>query len=367
MRIAIDARWNYHAGVSVYVEHLLRELPGPASERGIEIYAYEAPSRPNAQSHPNLHKVAIESGCYAPKAQLELARRAREDKIDLFHAPFYWSPLRMPCPVLVTIHDLIPFLFPTYGRLHRTIVKAGYRLSARCATHLACISESTRRDVMALLKVPAEKITRVYNCVDARVFNAQPAPGEKEYLRERYGIEGAYVMAPSASNWQTKNLDGALRAIERARDKSDQSFQTVITGSPEGLEQTGLRAKLRNAVATGRVPSEDLPKLYRNATVFLSLSKYEGFGLPLAEAMSCGTACISSRGGSLPEIAGDGARVCNGGDAEEVSDAIVDLLEHGEKRADLMRRALEQSQKFSIASCTQNMLHLYERLASAKG
>lgn len=363
MRIAIDARWNYHAGVSVYVEHLLRELPGPAFERGIEIYAYEAPSRLNAQSHPNLHKITIESGCYAPQAQLELARRARADKIDLFHAPFYWSPLRMPCPVLITIHDLIPFLFPTYGRLHRAVVKAGYRVSAQCATHLVCISESTRRDAVRLLKVPAEKTSRVYNCVDASIFNAQPERGEKEYLRERYGIEGAYVMTPSASNWQTKNLDGALRAIERVRDKSDLSFQTVITGSPEGLEQSGLRATLRNAVATGRVPSEDLPKLYRNATAFLSLSTYEGFGYPLAEAMSCGAACVCSRGGSLPEIAGDGALVCDGNNVEEVSEALLEFLKSEEKRTEFIGRAHRQVQRFSVGAHVDGMLNLYESLA----
>ena len=366
MRIAIDARWNYHPGVSVYVAHLLDVLPGPAAERGIEIVAYESPERPNPQSHPNLRKVQITSGCYSPKAQLELARSARRDGVDLFHAPFYWTPLVMHCPVLVTIHDLIPFLFPTYGAVHREIVKAGYRVSTRMATHVACISETTRRDVMALLKVPAEKVTRVYNCLDTDFFSATPEPGEAEYLRERYGINGPYVMTPSASNWQTKNLGGALRAIERARDRSSISFQTVITGSTSGLDATGLRPSLRETIVTGRVPFEDLPKLYRNATVFLSLSKYEGFGYPLGEAMSCGTASISSRGGSLPEIAGDGALMYDGDDNEGVADAIVALLASPEKRNALIEKAISHSKTFSIDAYVDNMLNLYKVVAEQK-
>ena len=173
-------------------------------------------------------------------------------------------------------------------------------------------------------------------------------------------------MTPSASNWQTKNLDGALRAIERARDLSSVPFQTVITGSTSGLDQTGLRSSLRETIVTGRVPFEDLPKLYRNATVFVSLSKYEGFGNPLGEAMSCGTASISSRGGSLPEIAGDGALVYDGDDNEAIADGIVALLASPEKRNALIEKAIPHIKTFSIDAHVDNMLNLYKVVAEQK-
>lgn len=363
MRIAIDARWNYHPGVAVYVSHLIEALPGPASERGIEIVAYESPARPHRYSHPNLRKITVKSGCYSPAAQFELRGRARKDNIDLFHAPFYWIPFLLPCPVLVTIHDLIPFLFPTVGFAHQELVKAGYRASTRFASHVACISERTRTDVLEILGLPPGKVTRVYNFLDTDFFSPASSPGELEYLRERYGIQTPYVMTPSASNWQTKNLAGCLRSIERARDRSPIPFQTVIVGSPIGLEQTGMKAQLRNAVATGMVPFEDLPKLYRNATVFLTLSRYDGFGNPLAEAMACGAASISSKGGSLPEIAGDAAIIYDEDDVEGVAGSIASLLGDAESRRNLSTKGIARARSFSIKAHVENMLNLYKGIA----
>lgn len=362
MRVAIDARWNYHPGFDFYVYHLLKGIPPLAAERGIEIIAYESPARPNKVLHPNLRQIDIRSRCYSPAAQLELAYRCRKDKIDLFHAPFYWIPFTLRCPVMATVHDLIPFLFPSYGFVHNELVKTGYRFSTRFADHVICLSERTRQDIIEILKVPAEKATRVYNCLNTDFFSATAEPGEAEYLRERYGIQGPYVLTFSASNWVTKNIPNALYSIERARDLSPVPFQTVIVGSPAGLEQSGMKSKLRNAIITGFVPSEDRPKLYRNATVFLTLSKYEGFGNLVAEAMACGTAAISSRGGSLPEIAGDGALVCDEDDLELVASAIVELLTDAEKRNQLVSKALRRSGAFSLSAQAEDMLNLYERV-----
>ena len=362
MRVAIDARWNYHPGFDFYVYHLLKGVPAAAAERGIEVIAYESPVRPNKVCHPNLRNIEITSKCYSPAAQLELAYRARKDKIDLFHAPFYWIPFLLGCPVIATVHDLIPFLFPSYGFAHGELVKAGYRTSTRFAKHVLCTSDRTKQDILKILGVPAEKVTRVYNCLNTDFFSADAEPRETDYLSERYGIHLPYVLTFSASNWITKNIAGALRSIERARDLSPVPFQTVIAGSTAGIEQSGMKPELRNTVITGFVPSEDRPKLYRNAAVFITLSKYEGFGNLIAEAMACGTAAISSRGGSLPEIGGDGVLVCDENDLVAVAGAIVELLTSPTKRSQLVARALRRSKVFSLSSHADNMVNLYERL-----
>lgn len=363
MRIGVDARWNYHGGVGVYVSNLLEVLPPVAESRGMQIIAYESPKRPIRTSHRNLRKIQLKEGCYSPKAQFELARRSRQDRLDLLHTPFYLAPFLVECPTIITIHDLIPFLFPVYGPVHRAIVKGGYRLSASKASHIATDSEATRNDVRRLLGIPDDRVTTIYCGLDHRVFRPDHQSGEHEYLAATYGITQPYVMTMSASNWRTKNLAGALTAIEGAKDRYPGHFQTVIAGSSIGLEQSGMRDQLRDAVVTGPVPASDLPKLYRNAAVFVTLSKYEGFGYPLAEAMACGTACVTSTGGSLPEIAADAAVCCPDGNYDAAANAIVELLSHPPGRKLLSEKAVVRSKAFSMEEFAESMITLYERVA----
>jgi glycosyltransferase involved in cell wall biosynthesis len=365
VRIAFDGRWNYHGGVGVYVSTVLEALTeAAAKQRGVEVVAYENPGRPIAHSYPNLRKIQLTAACYSPRAQYELAVRAENDHIDIFHTPFYLAPFFVKCPTLITIHDVIPFLFPIYGRLHGAVVRAGYRASAKRATHILTVSDRTRQDVIEVLKVNPAKVSRVYCGIRHRIFHPADTTSEADYLLQRFGIEKPYVLLLSTSNWKTKNLAAALAAIEEARDKGCVPFQTVITGSPIGLDRSGWRGRLRNAVATGYVETEDMAKLYRNAALFISLSRYEGFGFQIAEGMATGTPCIASTEGSLPEIAGDGAVICSPQDLSAVADTIVVLLADPERRKALSEKALKRAAQFSFANLGEELLQLYCRIAA---
>jgi len=184
-----------------------------------------------------------------------------------------------------------------------------------------------------------------------------------QYLNAHFGIQQPYVMVMSTSNWKTKNLSASLAAIEAARDLTKLPFQTVVTGSPVGLDQTGWRGRLRNAVETGFIDSADMQKLYRNAALFVTLSMYEGFGLQLAEGMASGTPCVVSDGGSLPEIAGDGAIVCPLSDPESATKAIVNLLQNDSYRKDLSQKALARAAVFSRERLAEGLLDLYAKIA----
>lgn len=366
MRIAFDSRWNYHGGVEAYVSTVLGVLPEAAARQGVEIVAYESPQRPLAASHPNLRKVPVAAGCYSLKAQYELARRARLDRIDVFHTPFYLAPFLVSCPTLITVHDVIPFLFPVYGRVHGAVVKTGYRASAKRATHILAVSDTTRRDVIRVLKVDSAKVTRVYCGIRHHLFHPADDPPEAAYLKQRYAIEPPYVLVLSTSNWKTKNLSAALAAIEGARDRGAIPFQTVVAGSPIGLDHSGWRGKLRNAVLTGPVESADMPKLYRHATLFVTLSKYEGFGLQLAEGLASGTPCVVSNGGSLSEIAGDGAVVCPLSETSAATDAILALLADKDRRLAISQKALARAARFSLNNLADGLLDLYREIITMK-
>jgi glycosyltransferase involved in cell wall biosynthesis len=288
--------------------------------------------------------------------------RARRDKLAILHTPFYFDAFLVDCPTVITIHDLIPFIFPVYGFVHRETVKAAYRFSARCSTHIVTVSDSTEQDVLRLLGVPGGKVTTVHNGLDQDVFKPARCPDEATFLSQRYGIRRPYVLTMSASNWKTKNMEGALGAIETARDICSVQFQTVVIGSPTGLEQTGLREKLRDTLVTGPIPAPDLPKIYRNASVFISLSRYEGFGYPLAEAMSCGTPCITSSGGSLAEVAADGAIVVDGSDESKVAQVLADLLVNSERRTMLSQKALNRASAFALGTFAESLLNVYQKV-----
>ncbi|WP_162601805.1 glycosyltransferase family 4 protein [Occallatibacter savannae] len=349
--------------MATYVTTVLGILPEIAASRGVEVVAYEASQRPLEASHPNLRKIRLDSGCYSLAAQLQLAIRAERDGLDLLHTPFYLAPFFVNCPTLITIHDVMPFLFPIYDGLRGCIVRAGYRASALRASHVVCVSDTTRNDIIRVIGILPPKVTRVYGAIRHHLFHPAQDPSELHHLKARFGIEQPYVMVMSASNWKTKNLSASLEAIEAARDFTAIPFQTVITGSPIGLDQTGWRGKLRNAVETGFIESGDMQKLYRNAALFITLSKYEGFGLQLAEGLASGTPCVVSDGGSLPEVAGDGAIVCPLSDPDSAVRAIVDLLQSDNRRDELSRKALARAAAFSRERLAEGLLDLYAKIS----
>jgi len=362
IRIGFDARWYNSSGMGTYVGNLL-ECMGNLEDEAFEIVAYEHAGNPVPVVSKRIRKQTVKGGKYSVGGQIELARRCAIDGLDVFHAPFYIVPMAAPCPVVCTIHDLIAFLFPIYGALHQEIVKMGYRVAVRKARHIIAISDTTKRDLESILKVPGRRITRIYNAYSKSMYHERAEPGEREYLRRRYGIDGEYVLTLSAGNWRTKNLAMALKAMLLAGQRSGARFRPVIVGPEEGFRASGISGLLKDALVTGYVPTEDLPRFYRNAAVFLSVSLYEGFGAPLAEAMGCGCPCIISNGGSLPELAGDAAPVFGCHDAEGMADAIVRVLRDSGYRDELRSRGLQRSAQFSYATSAMETLRLYREIA----
>ncbi|MGA2847830.1 MAG: glycosyltransferase family 1 protein [Terracidiphilus sp.] len=362
IRIGFDARWYNKSGVGTYVSDLLQCL-GSVDDDGFEIIAYEPPDNPVPVNSPKIHKRPITGGKYSPRGQIELAWLCRRDRIDVLHAPFYIVPMLAPCPVVATVHDLIAFLFPIYGTIHIETVKMGYRAACWKSARIITVSDTTANDLNSILHVPREKIVRIYNAYSKTAYNDVPDPGEREHLRQRYGIEGDYVLTLSAENWRTKNLSVALRAMALAESRSPLPFQSVIAGPENGYRATGLSGTIKNAVLTGFVPKEDLPRLYRNASAFLTVSLYEGFGIPLVEAMACGCPCIVSKGGSLPEVAGHAAPSYECDDVGGMADAILRVLAHREYSQQLRESGLRRAAEFSYSIMAKETLHVYRELA----
>jgi glycosyltransferase involved in cell wall biosynthesis len=365
MKVGFDGRWYGHSGVGNYVSDLLQAIG--ALDGNLQIVLYEDPRNPLEQVQSDrIRKVAVHANRYSAHEQFELVRRCRMDGIDVFHSPFYVTPWFAPCPVVVTIHDLIPFLFNIYKQPKQQLIRLGYRLAIGRATHIIADSENTRNDLIRILGVSADKTTVVHLATARDRYHRDSEPGEQEYLLARYGIRQPYVLTLSAKNWRTKNLPLVMEALSVCQQQVGSTFQIVVTGASDGFREAPQQQKLNmeDVVQTGFVSTEDLPKLYRNAHVFLLGSKYEGFGLPLLEAMSCGCAVVCSNAGSLAEVAGDGAIVVDPESSVAMAKAVIQLLRESPERKQLKARALRRSAEFSWEMAARQTVSVYSAAMS---
>jgi glycosyltransferase involved in cell wall biosynthesis len=362
MRVGFDARWYNDSGVGSYVAGLLRAMA--AADRDFDLLVYEHPGNPvPGLDNAPVIRIPVHAAKYSIAAQRELRTRAREDRLDLFHSPFYAIPLGLTCPVVVTIHDLIPFRFRLYPWPKQWMVKMGYRAAVRRGQHFIAVSQHTADDLANLLNVPRQRMTVIHNAVPRDCFCPEGRSGELEYLRERFGVRPPYVLAASARNWRTKNLEGALTALDTVRRENGAEFQTVVFGSPEGLDAAHAEERwpLLNLCRPGYVSAPDLAALFRHALLFLMPSLYEGFGLPVLEAMSCGCAVVTSNAGSLAEVAGEGAQMFAPIDVDGMTHALARLLLCTDERNDWRQRALRRSASFSWSRAAMQTISVYHR------
>ncbi|HWX54139.1 MAG TPA: glycosyltransferase family 1 protein [Verrucomicrobiae bacterium] len=362
IRVGFDARWYNDSGVGTYVAGLLTALCRP--ELGVDLIVYEDPKNPvPGLDVTQCERVAVRSGTYSLRGQIELSRRTKRDGLDVFHSPFYGVPLTLDCPVVVTIHDLIPFLFSIYPRPKQFLIKMGYRLALSRAEQIIAVSGNTASDLTRLLGVPARRISTIHNAVLEEAFHPRQKRGELDLLETKSGVRAPYVVVSSARNWRTKNLSVALQALALAREKAHTAFQTVVYGSEEGLT-----AALRHNSwpdlhlrTTGHLVAAELGMLFRHARAFVMPSLYEGFGLPVLEAMACGCAVLTSNAGSLAEVAGEGAQIFGATDVEGLAQALATLLRDPQELTRWQERALVRAADFSWCKAARETVSVYHR------
>ncbi len=359
IRVGFDARWYNDSGVGVYVAGLLQAL---SMRDDIELVVYEDVKNPVPGLMSAVERIPLSAEKYSIAGQFSTKQRCKQDGLQVFHSPFYPRPLFAACPTVVTIHDMIPFLFSISSWPKQALVRMGYRIGAR-AEQIIAVSERTAADIQRILGIAAKRITVVHNAADQNAFHARGNDSEVDFLTQEFGVVPPYVVVSSARNWATKNLPVALRALALAGQQTGVRFQTVVYGPEDGL----CRAQMEGAGAglefrsVGYISQADLGKLFRHAQAFVMPSLYEGFGLPVVEAMSCGCAVITSNAGSLPEVAGDGAQTFAPADAAGMSDALARLLRNPNELSLWRARALKHSADFSWSRAAKETVSVYHR------
>lgn len=358
------------AGVSRYIEFLLRALPSAAPD--IEAVVFTGPqSGACAERFPSAlrwHRSRVPTG--RPEIRILWEQVAgpvalRRAGVDLVHGPVNVIPVLDGLPGVVTVHDLAFRVYPEqYPRAKQRYLDLLTGLSVRSAARVVTVSESTRRDVLRFYRVEPERVVTVPNGVDPAMVPVTDE-GRLARFREVHGLPEEFILYLGTLQ-PRKNLVGLLRAYARAGVEAP-----LVVAGGKGWMYEPVFAEVRALGIEGRVlfagyaDPEDLPLWYSAATAFVFPSFYEGFGLPVLEAMACGAPVITSDSSSLPEVAGDAALLVDPRDVDALAGAIERLMGSPGLRADLRERGLARAREFSWERTARETAAVYRAALGA--
>lgn len=304
--------------------------------------------------------------------QMALRRACSGSGIDLLHSPYFASPLFPNVPTVVTIHDVIPLILPAYSRpLHVRVYMKMVSAAARRARAVLTVSEAAKKDIIRTLGIPPERVHVTYNAIDPGMRPITD-PAALERMRGNFGIAREYLLYFGGFDVR-KNVERVIRAFHAARTGFRHPWQLVLAGSlnlvghPLYPDPRPLAAALgleKDVVVTGRVSNEEKALLYSAATAFVFPSLYEGFGIPVLEAMACGAPVITSNVSSLPEVAGDAALLVDPTSVDALTEAMLKMLNDAGLREEMRQRGFRRAARFSWDDSAARTLDVYRQVIS---
>lgn len=304
--------------------------------------------------------------------QLLIPRALRQGGAHVFFSPYYKAPLFSPCPTVVTIHDLIPVQFPDYrqrtGKWYAIAFRVWAGKLARKAAAIVTDSEFSKAQIQQTLRLPGERIHVIPIGLPLEFYSCDGHQAPNVTL-SRYGIRPPYLF--TVGNFLPhKNLPRLVEAYAGLPASLHETTSLVLAGTPggHGPARPVSREILRRpgVVFPGFIAPEDLPSIYAGATALVFPSLVEGFGLPVLEAMACGTPVVCARAGSLPEVAGDAALYVEPLDVESIRTGLQRVIEEAPLRHELAARGLARARLFNAHNTTARLAALLMSLASSK-
>lgn len=370
MRIAFDGTTLTpgRTGVGYYTEHLLQHLAAEVERSGDEIVVIS--NQPIDTMSPLPAHVRVHDRRRFPLRigwMQTLAARALDDvRADVAHFTNGMLPRRTSTATVVTIHDMSLRLYPQCHPLRRRLINRPLvSVAARRADAIVTVSHSARRDLLRLHRIASERVTVVHEAAGP-AFRCVDDPNELDAVRARYRLPDRFILYVGTIE-PRKNLPRLLDAFAAARGAGVP--HDLVCAGPYGWSSRHLSARVAALGLTravhfiGYVPAADLPLVYNLSEIFAFPSLYEGFGLPVVEAMACGVPVITSKSSSLGEIAGGAALTVDPEDTGALAEAIDRLARNAALRAELSTRGLAQARTFSWQRTAREMLAVYARAA----
>lgn len=380
MRIAINAALAgpNATGIGTYASALVRALPrvdGGQHDYTVFVGARLAPESPESADSldARLHQHVVSPGGAAQRLLWEnwgCGRAARAARADVLHSTSSYLPWPPACPAVLTVHDLAIYRYPAaFKPANRTLGRWLFERALRRATALIAPSQATRDDLVELLGVTPERISVIPEAADT-LFAPVNDPDELARVRQRYQLERPYVLSVGTAE-PRKNLVRLLAAFAACERSLPVAHELVLVGR-QGWLTGPLEQVARPLLASGRlrvlgyVPRADLPALYSGAATFAYPSVYEGFGLPVLEALACGAPVLTSNRSSLPEVAGDAALLVDPDSTAAVAAGLRHLLVEDALAADLRRRGPLRAGRFTWDAAARATLAVYAQAVAGR-
>ncbi len=374
-KIALDytPAWEQTGGIGRYARELTAALAALDQANAYRLFVAGA-SRTDLppQLAPNMNwKPTSVSPIWLARiwhrARLPLPVELFTGPIDLFHATDFVLPPTLPATrTLLTVHDLSFVRVPEAASPPlKAYLDAVVPRSVSRADHILADSAATKRDLIELYHTPAEKVTVLYCGVDKRFTRVHDGV-ELEEVRAKYGLTGVDYILSVGTVQPRKNYGRVIEALAKLR-ANGRDLHFAIAGGKGWLEGEIHHALAKTGMTPyvhilGFVDDDDLPALYSGAQMFMLVSLYEGFGLPILEAMACGTPVIISNLSSLPEVAGEAALLVHPYDEIAITEAVVALNDDAALSARLIKAGYKQAAKFTWTQSAAQLLAIYEEL-----
>ena len=365
-RIGIDARKLTDFGIGTYISNLLCALAEIDWENEYVLFV-GTPARDLPAHRPENFQLVFEKApVYSARELTTLSWKLLRLKLDLYHATHYVLPAVVRCKAVVTIHDIIHLLYPEFlpNRLAFLYAQRMIRRSLTRGDRVIADSQNTKKDLMDYFETDGRKIEVIYPGV-ADLFRRPMETAAVDRVLARHGLERPYLLFVGNPK-PHKNLDNVVTAFARVVNADRFEGDLVCVG---GRDQNQVRIAHRAArlgvedriKLLGHVAEEDLPGLYRGARIFLYPTLYEGFGLPVVEAMASGVPVITSSTSSLKEISSGYAELVDPLDVEQMAATIIRCLGDEQLLARLRAAGLERAEHFSWRRTAERTLAVYER------
>ena len=378
MRIGLEAQRLFRTkkhGMEVVALETIRQLQLIDKENEYVVFVREDEDNTCLTETSNFKIKTFSANSYPEWEQVRLPTAMRKEKIELLHCMSNTGPLLTSVPIIVTLHDVI-FLeaietggtaYQNFGNLYRRFIVP--RLT-RKSKAIITVSHFEKNNILQYIPVPADKIEVVYNAVSSR-FHTRYAPDLQKQVQEKYNLPATFFLF-SANVAPRKNTKGVIQAFAQYCEQHPQGLPLVmLNGKAEMvhsvLQETGQTQWADRFLFPGYVTTEDLPLVYGLAKVFLYPSFREGFGLPILEAMACGTPVITSHTSSMPEVAGGAALLVDPVQPADIARAISMLDADTTLRETCITKGIERAAGFSWERTAQQVLELYRKQSAFSG